>query len=93
MSSATLILPCSATALLSIVATLWFLEPEFAAKPSVTIPPLIVEEEAGDLRVWGGWVTEVGDPPSGLGAVEIHCFREQQLCTEAVASVHHYTTG
>lgn len=41
----------------------------------------------------GGWVTEVGYQAPGRSAVEIRCYREQQLCTEAVATIFHHTEG
>lgn len=84
---------CLSTCLLSIYATAWFLNPNSLEHPVVTVPPLWIEHEAGELVAFGGWATEHGYSLPGRSAVEIRCYRDRQLCTEALANVHHHDEG
>ncbi len=41
----------------------------------------------------GGWATTHGYSKPGRSAVEIRCYLDRQLCTEAFAHVHHHDEG
>lgn len=84
---------CLLTALVTAYATTWFLNSNSIEHPVVTVPPLLIEHEAGTLMAIGGWATTHGYSHPGRSAVEIRCYRDLQLCTEAFANVHHHDEG
>ncbi len=82
------------SALLSIYAALWFFGPEIVEAPhSIVRPPLKVEQQDGQLLIWGGWETQKGYDAPGTNAIEIRCEQVSERCTEAYASIHHHTEG
>jgi hypothetical protein len=93
MSHTNIIAPCLTTALITAYATTWFLNSSSIEHPVVTVPPLLIEHEAGRLMAIGGWATTHGYAQPGRSAVEIRCYRDRQLCTEALANVHHHDEG
>ena len=84
---------CLLTAGLTTSLTLWLTCDDSPPVPNVLIPERLVDYQGSDLMMMGGWVTEVGYQPPGRSAIEIRCYREQQLCTEAVATIFHHTEG
>lgn len=93
MSRTNIIIPCLFTSLVTAYATTWFLNSNSIEHPVVTVPPLWIEQEASQLVAFGGWATEHGYSLPGRSAVEIRCYRDRQLCTEAFANVHHHDEG
>ncbi|TBU78180.1 hypothetical protein [Phytopseudomonas daroniae] len=89
----TTLFACLLTAGLTASLTLWLTHGDTPPVPNVLIPERLVDRLDDQLVVMGGWVTEDGYQPPGRSAVEIRCYREQQLCTEAVASIFHHTDG
>ena len=83
-----------ASALISVYTALWFATPTTAESPHPVIrPPLKVEQQDGQLLIWGGWETKKGYIAPGTNAIEIRCDRASARCTEAYASILHHTEG
>lgn len=83
-----------ASSLVSAYAVLWFVAPNTVESPHAVIrPPLKVEQQDGQLLIWGGWETKKGYDAPGTNAVEIRCDRASARCTEAYASILHHTEG
>jgi hypothetical protein len=83
-----------ASSLVSAYAVLWFAAPTTVESPHTVIrPPLKVEQQDGQLLIWGGWETQKGYAAPGANAVEIRCDRASARCTEAYASILHHTEG
>jgi hypothetical protein len=80
-----------ASALCASYSVLWLTKP--SSFESTTTPPLILEEQQGEIVVWGGWKTVEGYQTPGINAVEIRCNRELGTCSEAFATILHHTTG
>lgn len=70
---------------------LWLSKP--ASRETTTTPPLIVDKQQDDIRVWGGWKTTDGYPVPSTNTGNIRCQREQSRCSEAVATVLHHSEG
>jgi hypothetical protein len=82
------------SSLLSAYAVLWFVAPTTVESPHTVIrPPLKVEQQDGQLLIWGGWETKKGYVAPGTNAVEIRCDRASARCTEAYASILHHDEG
>lgn len=84
---------CLLTAGLTISLTLWLTRDDTHPAPHVFIPERLADQSDGYLQIMGGCITEEGYQPPGRSAVEIRCYPEQQLCTEAVATIFHHTEG
>lgn len=83
-----------ASSLLSAYTVLWFVVPTTVESPHTVIrPPLKVEQQDGQLLIWGGWETNKGYVAPGTNAVEIRCDRASSRCTEAYASILHHNEG
>lgn len=83
-----------ASSLLTAYTVLWFAAPTTVESPhSVIRPPLKVEQQDGQLLIWGGWETKKGYVALGTNAVEIRCDQASARCTEAYASILHHTEG
>lgn len=80
-----------ASSLLASHAVLWLTKP--SPLETTTIPPMMFNQDQGELIVWGGWQTVEGYQAPGTNAVEIHCNRERGVCIEAVATIFHHSTG
>lgn len=80
-----------ASALITSYAVLWLLRP--APLESITIPPLLMKEQQGELVVWGGWRTVEGYQSQDVNAVEVRCNRDRGTCNEAFATILHHEAG
>ncbi|SFD92763.1 hypothetical protein [Phytopseudomonas straminea] len=89
----TTLFACLLTAGLTASLTLWLTSDKARPEPNVFIPERLADQSDGHLWVMGGWITEEGYQPPGRSAVEIRCYPEQQLCTEALATIFHHTEG
>ncbi len=89
----TTLFACLLTAGLTVSLTLWLSSDDTPSVPNVFIPERLADQSEGYLMMMGGWITEEGYQPPGRSAVEIRCYPEQQLCTEAVATIFHHTEG
>ena len=83
-----------ASALVAAYAALWLTAPSPLEKPtSITLPPLTIQQEGDDLKVWGSWRTVAGYEQPGANGIEIRCNQAQKTCHEAYASIFHHDTG
>lgn len=83
-----------ASSLLSIYVALWFAAPTAVEAPHTVVrPPLKIEQQDGQLLIWGGWENQRGYNAPGTNAIEIRCDRANGRCTEAYASILHHTEG
>lgn len=83
-----------ASSLLTAYTVLWFVAPTTIEFPHTVIrPPLKVDQQDGQLLIWGGWETKEGYVAPGINAVEIRCDQASARCTEAYASILHHTEG
>ena len=80
-----------ASALASSYAVLWFVQP--SPLETTTIPPLTLNEQSGELVLWGGWKIVEGYQSPGFNAVEVRCNRKHGICSEAFATVLHHDAG
>lgn len=80
-----------ASALITSYAVLWLLRP--APLESITIPPVLMKEQQGELVVWGGWRTVEGYQSQDVNAVEVRCNRDRGTCNEAFATILHHEAG
>lgn len=71
----------------------WLFHTEDTEAQTVIRPPMDVLTEEGELRVWGAWNVETGYVQPGIGAIEIRCFQQESLCTEAEANLLKHTEG
>lgn len=59
-----------ASSLLTAYTVLWFVVPTTVESPhSVIRPPMAVEQNDGQLLIWGGWETKKGYVTPGTNAV------------------------
>lgn len=79
------------SALCASYSVLWLTKPW--SFENTTIPPLIINEQQGEIVVWGGWKTVEGYKSPDTNAVEIRCSRALDTCNEAFATILHHTTG
>ncbi|MBD9653560.1 hypothetical protein IB239_01880 [Pseudomonas sp. PDM12] len=89
----TTLFACLLTAGLTVSLTLWLTSDDTPSIPNVYIPERLADQIGDHLLLQGGWITEEGHQPPGHSAVEIRCYPEQQLCSEAVATIFHHTEG
>jgi len=89
----TTLFACLLTAGITASLTLWLTFDETPPVPNVLIPERLVDHIGDQLVMMGGWISEEGYQPPGRAAIEIRCYREQQLCTEAVATIFHHSKG
>jgi hypothetical protein len=82
-----------ASALAAVYTTLWLASPAPLEQHTVTMPPLRVLQLSESLLLWGSWRTMTGYDHGTANAVEISCNREQQVCTEAYATILHHDAG
>ena len=79
--------------LLTAGLTLWLTRNDTPPASNIFIPERLADQSDGLPWMMGGWITEEGYQPPGRSAVEIRCCPEQQLCTEAVATIFQHTKG
>ncbi|MDU0815797.1 hypothetical protein Q8X07_05140 [Pseudomonas aeruginosa] len=82
-----------AASLATAYSTLWVASPTPLEQHAVTLPPLTINQQDGDLLLWGGWKTIEGYDHGSANAVEIRCYRKLSRCVEAYASIFHHNTG
>ncbi|MDN4146445.1 hypothetical protein QYE80_15755 [Pseudomonas tohonis] len=81
-----------AAALAATYATLALTERSNRPQP-ITRPPLLFQEQDGELKVWGAWEMVKGDSTYDVRAVEIRCFKAQGKCISAKALVLNHVKG
>lgn len=81
-----------AAALAATYATLALTERPARPQP-ITRPPLLFQEQDGELRVWGAWELVKGDSPYDVRAVEIRCYKALGQCISATALVLNHNEG
>lgn len=81
-----------AAALAATYATLALTERPARPQP-ITRPPLLFQEQDGELRVWGAWEVVKGDSAYDVHVVEIRCYKTQGQCISATALMLNHSEG
>lgn len=80
-----------ALALCAGYSVLWLTKP--SPLENTTIPPLILEQQQGEIVVWGRRKTVEGYQSPGTNAVEARRSPDRGTCNEAFGTALHHTTG